>query len=36
MGLVYADIKLINADDVAMVKRHYIGEEGIREISDHQ
>jgi len=33
MGLVYADIKLINADDVAMVKRHYIGEEEIREIS---
>jgi clan AA aspartic protease len=33
MGLVYADIKLINADDVAMVKRHFIGEEEIREIT---
>ena len=33
MGLVYADIKLINADDVAMAKRHFIGQEEIRELS---
>ena len=31
MGLVYADITLINADDVAMAKRHFIGEEEIRK-----
>ncbi len=31
MGLVCAEIKLINADDVAMAKHHYIGEEEIRE-----
>ena len=27
MGLVYADIELINADDLALVRKHIIGEE---------
>jgi clan AA aspartic protease len=32
MGLTYADIELINADDLAMVKRHIIGEEEIKRL----
>jgi clan AA aspartic protease len=32
MGLVYADIELINAVDVANAKRHLIGEEEIRRM----
>ncbi len=30
MGLVYADITLINADDLAMAKRHIIREEEVK------
>ena len=33
MGVVYADIILINADDVALAKRHFIGEEEIKSIA---
>ena len=33
MGLVYAEIKLINAGDMELAKRHYIGVEEIRETS---
>ena len=32
MGMVYADIELINADDVAYAKRHIIGEEEIKRV----
>ncbi len=32
MGMVYADIELINADDVAFAKRHIIGEEKIKRV----
>ncbi|MFT4204670.1 MAG: hypothetical protein QM610_12265 [Chitinophagaceae bacterium] len=32
MGLVYADIELVNSVDRALVKRHVIGEEEIRHI----
>ncbi|MFZ1527299.1 MAG: hypothetical protein WAT19_00985 [Ferruginibacter sp.] len=33
MGMVYAEIILINSDDVGMAKRHIIGEEEIRSAS---
>jgi clan AA aspartic protease len=33
MGLVYADIILTNADDVAFAKRHIIGEDEIKQVS---
>ena len=32
MGLVYADIELINADDLALARKHIIGEEEIKRI----
>jgi clan AA aspartic protease len=32
MGLIYADIELINADDVALARRHVIGEEEIKRM----
>ena len=32
MGLVYADITLINGGDLEMAKRHIIGEEEIKKI----
>jgi len=32
MGLIYADIELINGDDLGMVRRHIIGEEEIKRI----
>lgn len=32
MGLVYADIELINAEDIALARRHVIGEEEIKRI----
>ena len=32
MGLVYADIELINSADVEMARRHIIGEEEIKRI----
>ena len=33
MGLVYADIELINADDLALARRHVIGEEEVKRIN---
>jgi clan AA aspartic protease len=33
MGLVNADIELINADDLAMVRRYKIGEEEVRHMT---
>lgn len=35
MGLVFADIMLINGDDLAMAKRHIIGEDEVRKMSVH-
>jgi predicted aspartyl protease len=32
MGLVYADIELINGDDIALARRHMIGEEEIKRM----
>lgn len=32
MGMVYADIELINEDDRAMARRHIIGEDEIRRL----
>ena len=32
MGLVYAEIELINAGDIELARRHYIGEEEIKRI----
>lgn len=32
MGLVYADIELINGDDLAMVRRGYMGEEEVKSM----
>ena len=33
MGLVYADITLINADDLAMAKRNIIGEDEVKKMT---
>ena len=33
MGLVYADIELINAIDLGMAKRHQIGEEEVKRMN---
>jgi len=33
MGLVYADIKLINGEDMVLAKRHIIGEEEVKEMT---
>lgn len=33
MGLVYADIELINSDDIALARRYIIGEEEIKRIT---
>lgn len=33
MGLVYAEIALINADDLALARRHVIGEEEVKRIN---
>jgi clan AA aspartic protease len=33
MGLVYAEIELINADDLGMARRHIIGEEEVKRIT---
>jgi clan AA aspartic protease len=33
MGLVYADITLINGDDLAMAKRNIIGEEEVKKMT---
>lgn len=32
MGLVYADIELINAGDIEMARRHVIGEEEVKRV----
>ena len=32
MGLVYADIELVNGEDIALAKRHIIGEEEVKRI----
>ena len=32
MGLIYADIELINGEDLVLAKRHYIGEEEIKRM----
>lgn len=32
MGLVHAEIELINAEDLALAKRHFIGEEEIKRM----
>lgn len=32
MGLIYADIELINAGDIEMARRHLIGEDEIRKM----
>lgn len=32
MGLVYADVELINGIDIALAKRHLIGEEEVKRI----
>lgn len=33
MGLVYADITLINGEDLVLAKRHYIGEDEIKKMN---
>jgi clan AA aspartic protease len=33
MGMVYANIELVNEDDMALNRRHYIGEDEIRQMS---
>ncbi|MBC7555212.1 MAG: clan AA aspartic protease [Taibaiella sp.] len=32
MGLIYADIELTNSDDLALARRHVIGEEEVRRM----
>jgi clan AA aspartic protease len=32
IGLIYADVELINGDDLALVRRHVIGEDEVRSI----
>jgi clan AA aspartic protease len=32
MGLIYADIELINGDDLALTRRHFMGEEDIKRM----
>lgn len=33
MGLIYADIEIINGDDLVMVRRHLMGEEEIKKMN---
>jgi hypothetical protein len=33
MGLVYADIELVNAEDLTLAKNHVIGEEEIKKMT---
>jgi hypothetical protein len=33
MGLVYADITLINGEDLILAKCHYIGEEEVKQMN---
>ncbi|TAF96463.1 MAG: clan AA aspartic protease [Cytophagia bacterium] len=32
MGLIYADIELINGEDLVLAKRHYIGEDEVKRM----
>ena len=32
MGLVYADIELINTEDLGLARRHIIGEEEVKRV----
>ena len=32
MGLIYADIELINGDDMVLARKHYIGEDEIKRM----
>lgn len=32
MGFIYADIELVNADDLALAKKHIIGEEEVKRM----
>lgn len=32
MGLIYADIELINGDDMALARKHFLGEEDIKRM----
>ena len=32
MGLIYADIELINSEDLGLAKRHYIGSDEVKRI----
>lgn len=32
IGLIYADIELINSEDIALARRHYIGEDEIKRM----
>jgi len=32
MGLIYADVELINSGDIELARRHYIGEEEIKRM----
>jgi clan AA aspartic protease len=32
MGAIYANIELLNNDDLALMRRHYIGEEEVRQM----
>ncbi len=33
MGLVYADITLVNGEDLILAKRHFIGEDEVKEMT---
>jgi hypothetical protein len=33
MGMVYANIELVNEDDMALNRRHYIGDDEIRQMT---
>jgi len=32
MGLIYADIELINGDDMALARKYFLGEEEIKRM----
>jgi len=33
MGIVYADITLINGEDLMLARRHFIGEDKVKEMT---
>ena len=35
MGLVYADIELINGDDLSMVRRHLMDQDEVKKMTVH-